>query len=80
MRFWKMFKKTDTNICFTRTLLPQHFELVYFQKRESGLILLLLCFIKIPVNANSVGPDQMLHSVASDLGLHFLPMTLLRIS
>ena len=27
--------------------------------------------------ANSVDPDQMPHSVASDLGLHCLPMTLL---
>ena len=39
------------------------------------------CFIEIPVaNANSVDPDQMPHSVASDLGLHCLPITLLRIS
>ena len=30
--------------------------------------------------ANSVDPDQMLHSVASDLGLHCLPITLLRVS
>ena len=28
--------------------------------------------------ANCVGPDQMPHYVASDLGLHCLPMTLLR--
>ena len=27
--------------------------------------------------ANSGGPDQTLHSVASDLGLHCLPITLL---
>ena len=30
--------------------------------------------------ANSGDPDQMLHSAASDLGLHCLPVTLLRIS
>ena len=30
--------------------------------------------------ANSGDPDQMLHSVASDLGLHCLPSTLLRVS
>ena len=30
--------------------------------------------------ANSEGPDQMLHSAASDLGLHCLPITLLRVS
>ena len=30
--------------------------------------------------ANSVDPDQMPHNVASDLGLHFLLMTLLRVS
>ena len=30
--------------------------------------------------ANTVDPDQMPHYVASDLGLHCLPMTLLRVS
>ena len=30
--------------------------------------------------ANSEDPDQMPHSAASDLGLHFLPLTLLGIS
>ena len=30
--------------------------------------------------ANSGNPDQMLHSVASDLGLHCLPITLLGVS
>ena len=33
------------------------------------------CFIEIPVfNANSLDPDQMPHSAASDLGLHCLPI------
>ena len=44
----------------------------------SGYLLLLLHFIEIhECNANSVDPDQMLHSVASDLGLHCLPMSFL---
>ena len=30
--------------------------------------------------ANSEDPDQTLHSAASDLGLHCLPLTLLRVS
>ena len=30
--------------------------------------------------ANSGDPDQMLHSAVSDLGLHCLPSTLLRVS
>ena len=30
--------------------------------------------------ANTVDPDQMPHYVASDLGLHCLPMTLLLVS
>ena len=30
--------------------------------------------------ANSEDPDQMPHSAASDLGLHCLPITLLRVS
>ena len=29
---------------------------------------------------NTVNPDQMPHHVASDLGLHCLPMALLRVS
>ena len=42
-----------------------------------SFINLLLCLIAIPVfNANSVDPYQKLHSVASDLGLHGLPITL----
>ena len=46
----------------------------------SGYFFLLLpCFIKIPVfNANSVYPDQVPHSAASDLGLHCLPKSLLQ--
>ena len=39
------------------------------------------CLIDILVcNANRVEPDQMLHSAASDLGLHCLPITLSRLS
>ena len=35
-------------------------------------------FYRIPAfNANNVDPDQMPHSVASDLGLYCLPMSLL---
>ena len=36
-----------------------------------ALLLLLSCFVEISeLNANSVDPDQMPHSAASDLGLH----------
>ena len=43
----------------------------------SGYFLLILCFIEILVfNANSVDPGQIMHSTASDLGLHCLPVTL----
>ena len=39
---------------------------------------LLSCFVEISeLYANSVGPDLTPHSVASDLGLHCLPMSLL---
>ena len=42
------------------------------------VVFLLLCFKEIPVfNANSVDPDQMPHSAASDLGLHCLQKSLL---
>ena len=38
-----------------------------------GYFLLLPGFTEIPVfHANSADPDQMLHSAASDLGLHCL--------
>ena len=44
----------------------------------SGCFLLLLCFTEIHVfNANCGDPDQMPHSVASGLGLHCSPMSLL---
>ena len=42
----------------------------------SGYFELLPCFIVIHVfNANSAEPDQTPHSVASDLGLHCLPVS-----
>ena len=44
--------------------------------RGVWLVLLLPCFIQIPVfNANSVDPNQTPHTAASDLGLQFLPMS-----
>ena len=44
----------------------------------SGKFLLLSCFEETSeLNANSVDPDQTPCSAASDLGLHFLPMSLL---
>ena len=47
-------------------------------ERASGYFPILQCFIEFPVfNANSVDLDQMPHSVASDLCLHCLPMSLL---
>ena len=42
---------------------------------------IITMFIGIPVfNANSVDPDQMLRSAASDLGPHFLPINILGVS
>ena len=42
---------------------------------RSGYLVLLSSFIEIPVfNANSAFPDQMPHSVASDLDLHCFPV------
>ena len=44
----------------------------------SGWFLLLPCFVRISeLITNSVDPDQMAHSAASDLSLHCLPMSLL---
>ena len=43
----------------------------------SGLFLLIPCFIEIPVfNAINEDPNRTLHSDASDVGLHCLPMSL----
>ena len=47
-------------------------------RRDVRSVLLKVCIIKIPViNANSVEPNQTPRSVASDLDLHCLPMSLL---
>ena len=52
---------------------------VLVKKRVSAQSLLSLCFIEILVfYANTVAPDQTPRSVASDLGLHCLPMSLFR--
>ena len=51
-------------------------------KRVSGYLLLLLpCFIEISIfNANSEAPDQTPRYAASDLDIHWLPMSLGRIN
>ena len=44
--------------------------------RDVWSVFIIAIFIGKPViNANSVDPDQTLHSAASDLGLHCLPMS-----
>ena len=46
-----------------------------------GPLVITMFFLEIPVfNANSIGPDQRPHSAASNLDLHCLPFTILRIS
>ena len=46
-------------------------------RRGVGLLLLLPCFIEILIfNTNSVEPDRTVRSVASDLRLHCLSMSL----
>ena len=46
----------------------------------SGLFCSFYCFSWKILSANTVDPIQTPHYVASDLGLHCLPMTLLRVS
>ena len=49
--------------------------------RGVGTILrLLFYFLWKTLSANNVDPDQTPHHVASDLDLHCLPVTLLRVS
>ena len=44
--------------------------------RGVWLVIILTCFVeRSEFNANSVDPDQTPRSVASDLGLHYLPMS-----
>ena len=43
----------------------------------AGCLLCFILIVEVPIfNANSVDPDQMPHSVASDLGLHCLSIKL----
>ena len=59
-------------------LLPQLFGQVLFQQKGCRVAFLLLCLTEIPViNANSTDIDHTPRSVASDVGLHCLPMSLL---
>ena len=51
-------------------------SICHFRGAKSILSLLFYFLCKI-VLANNVDPDQMPHHVASNLGLHCLPMTLL---
>ena len=48
--------------------------------REVRSLLSLILFLMENPVANTVDPDQMPHYMASDLGLHCLPMTLLQVS
>ena len=63
--------------------MPNGFYLDSFNQSISSmrvvwLVFLIPCFIEIPVfNASSADPDQMPSSVASDLGLNCLSMSLL---
>ena len=56
---------------------------LFYHNLEVGLFPIAGClvgfyYIYVPsFNANSVDPDQMLHSVASDLSLDCLPMSLI---
>ena len=54
-------------------------SICHFRGVRSILLLLFYFWWKILL-ANNVEPDQMPHYVACDLGLHCLPMTLLRVS
>ena len=72
--------RVNFNLFTSSGLLYHHFlDQSVSSSRVSGWFLLLLCFIEISAeNAKSIDPDEMLHSVSSDLGLHCLPINLLR--
>ena len=54
-------------------------SICHFRGAESILLLLFYFLLKILLE-NNVDPKQMPHYVASDLGLHCLPITLLQVS
>ena len=69
------------NPSYTGRLLLFYVGRVHSHFRGVGSILsLLFCFRWQILLANNVDPDQMPHYVASDLGLHYLPMTHLPVS
>ena len=46
-----------------------------------GVSDLFCCFYSVLMEiSTTVDPDQMPHNLANDLGLHYLPVTLLRVS
>ena len=48
-----------------------------FYIRGVWIVSIIITFVESPdLNANSVAPDQMLHSAVSDLGLHCLSLSL----
>ena len=44
--------------------------MVYSQKQGVSLVIINICIYYVLQNSNSVDPDQMMCSVASDLDLH----------
>ena len=55
-------------------------SLLFYFFMKNPVCSLLFYFLWKTLLANNVDPDQMPHYVASDLGQHCLPMTLLQIS
>ena len=65
-------------ICAKWTLLLEVFGQVHCLYKGCLVSLLSSCFVEISeLNANSVDTDQRPHSMASDLGLHCLTVSLL---
>ena len=55
-------------------------ESIFHFRSVGSILLLLFNFWRKILLVNNVDPDQMPHDVASDLGLHCLPMAFLRVS
>ena len=81
----KVFSNTLIVLCLINPFTPN--GLFYFNfsdrsisnRRSSDSFFIIKIFYRIPVFfANSVDPDQTPQTAASDLGLHCLPMSLLR--
>ena len=85
INFDMIFILISTACDLTHCILVNSFAVIYWASPfvilgQSSLFCILFYFRWKILLASNVGPDQKPHYVASDLGLHCLPMTILWVS